>query len=167
MGGRLRLRHQPLPPAPVRGLFLTCSVIRPRRSYIKQEFPDVYAAHVQARSRRKSRLCGSAWLRHDLRMGWREADRIAAAVFSWLCGRRYAAGCISRRASQPFAETGRRDGFLAAGGERGGCLCLGRLVCLTRSEADLALPGGASDGYRAEAFGRRSRPASRCAEREV
>jgi hypothetical protein len=27
MGGRLRLRYQPLPPDPVRGIFLTCIAI--------------------------------------------------------------------------------------------------------------------------------------------
>jgi len=27
MGGRLRLRYQPLPPDPVRGIFLSCSAI--------------------------------------------------------------------------------------------------------------------------------------------
>jgi hypothetical protein len=27
MGGHLRLRYQPLPPDPVRGIFLTCSAI--------------------------------------------------------------------------------------------------------------------------------------------
>src|SRR6201996_5622536 len=38
MGGRLRLRLSPLPPDPVRGIFLQSSAIRSGGSYVKQEF---------------------------------------------------------------------------------------------------------------------------------
>ena len=76
-------------------------------------------------------------------------------------------GGVSRRASQSADQTGGRDIVLADGRERRGCLCLGGLVRLAGSGADLAVSGRASDRHGAQIVRQRTRSASRCAQRQI
>ena len=86
MGGRLRLRSSPLPPDHFpRHLSRDQDTRSSGGSFAKQELAkDVYAATFQVRPGHKPRVRASARIRHDLRVGRREAGRLRAAVLPQL-----------------------------------------------------------------------------------
>src|SRR6516164_3721490 len=146
---------KPLPPDLLPRLFLFQDTRFDRAAPTGAEY--VHATDVQTRSRRKPCQRGGARLWHRLRLRRREADRITAAVLSRLCRGRHTPRCLSSRPRQSAHKTCGRNIVLAARSQRCGCLCIGGLVSIAGSSADLALPGRTFERPGAKIVRRRTR----------
>ena len=169
MGGRLRLRNLPLPPDPVRGVFLSnISAIGSGGSYVKQEFemytpppfkPDRAASLAFAQARGFGTICA-----------WDGARPIASSLpfFLVYADDAAAGGAFHVARHNTLLKLAEWDSVLAAGCERGRCLRIGGLRYTSRDQVPTWLYQAVHlTGTVRRIVRRRTRSASRRAQRQV